>query len=150
LLPLFTVAGGQLYYADTIATASGRTIQRMSVDGGPPSTVVTGVGAMGRGYPWRQMLVVGDTIYWLQEGGLLLSAPISGGVATTRANDVRGPLVSDGTFLYANGNGALVRFRLSDFTMMVIADHEVASDLALDSEALYWANQTGIIKKTRK
>ena len=141
----FAVAGGQLYF-----TSAG-TIEKMSVDGGPTTIVVTGVGALeGPSYRWRQMLVVDNTIYWV-EGSALRSGPISGGVATTRASGVAAPLVSDGTYLYARGNNSVLRIRLTDFSVTPIASGaDGIVDLAVDSEAVYWATPNGFVKKARK
>jgi hypothetical protein len=142
----FAVAGGQLYFA------SAGTIGKMSVEGGPATTVVTGVGALGGpSYLWRQMLVVDNTIFWVESDGLLRSGPISGGVATTRGSGVSGRLTSDGTYLYATGGSSVLRFSLTDFSVTTIAtDSDGMVDLAIDSEAVYWTTPNGFVRKARK
>lgn len=147
--PYFAVAGGQIYYFDS--TAAGRTIEKISVDSGASTTVVTGVGPIAdQSYPWRRMLVFANTIYWVERDGSLRSAPISGGTPTTRATGLEGNLVTDGTYLYATGGGSIRRFRLSDFSAKNITTNEQVVDIALDSEAIFWVTRDGYIRKAPK
>ena len=144
----FAVAGGQLYFKS--ADPAG-TIEKIDVAGGPATTVVTGVGTMaGPSYSPRHMLIVDNTLYWVEADGALRSAPLSGGVATTRATGVAAPLVSDGTYLYAPGTNSVLRFRLSDFSVTSIpTDSGPINHLAVDSEAIYWVSDHAV-KKTQK
>ncbi|MDQ6689065.1 MAG: hypothetical protein M3Z18_00955, partial [Gemmatimonadota bacterium] len=155
----FAVDGGQLYFKMTTGTAT--TIERMSVNGGPSTTVVTGVGGAQQGGGWRSMLVVNGTLYWSEAGtgagsGSIRSVPVSGGVATIRASGLSTSLQnmnSDGVSLYVNDGGSLRRFRLSDFSMTTIAANDAVGDIALDAEAVYWASNITnavVIKKAPK
>lgn len=136
-------AGGYLYFSDT--ASSGYAIKRMSVDGGPATGVVSGVGSTA-----KRMLVIGGTLYW-SEGQTIRSAPTTGGPASTRASGLTNVtrLITDGTSLYVIDAGTIRRFRLSTFEGTTMVSNDAASDIALDSESLYWA-ASARVKKIRK
>ena len=147
--PLIAVADGQLYYTDS--TAAGITIQKMSVNGGPSTTVVSGVEWKPPLFTRRNMVVVGNTIYW-GDTGTIRSAPTAGGTATTRATGLTGipqNMVSDGSFIYFSDGGSLRRLDLSNFSVVTIADDKVG-DIELDGPAVYWTSlgTTMAVKKT--
>jgi hypothetical protein len=143
--PSLVVSGGQLYFIDI--PAFGPTIQRVPINGGAPTTVVTGLtGVSPEG--WGRLLIVGNTLYWTEPGSIR-SAPLSGGIATTRVSGLSGSIssmVSDGTYLYVNDGGSLRRIDLTTFSVTTIAANDDVRDIALDGEAVYWTTKTQVKK----
>jgi hypothetical protein len=146
--PSLAVSGGQLYFIDI--PAFGPTIQRVSIGGGAPTTVVTGLTDVSP-EGWRRLVIVGNTLYWAEPGSIR-SAPLGGGTATTRVSGLSGTIrsmVSDGTYLYVNDGGSLRRIDLSTFSVTTIAENDDVGDIALDTEAVYWTTRT-MVKKAPK
>jgi hypothetical protein len=153
-----TVAGGMLYFSDTL-TGGGRAIKSVPTSGGTP-VVVTTIGNISEAR-WRTMLVVGGTIYWAERGdgsasaGMIRSAPAAGGVATTHVSNLTpnvANMVSDGVNLYVNDGGSLRKYDLATFAATTLAENDDVVDIALDGPAVYWASNgsTREIKKMRK
>ena len=158
-LPILPWTGGMAVAAGNVYYSDGSEIKRISVDSGPSTTLVTGVGTVSPSR--RSMLVVGETLYWAEQGsggstsGSIRSSPISGGSSVLRVSglstEVNG-MASDGTHLYVRDGGSLRRYRLTDFAAETIASDDNVADVALDSEAVYWISNgtTRTIKKRKK
>jgi hypothetical protein len=155
--PVIAVAGGYLYFSDTLGATT--VIKRVPVAGGT-ATVVTDIGTITR-TSWRTMLVVGSELYWSESGnggataGSIRSAPASGGAATTRVSNLSPAvrnMVSDGTYLFVNDGGSLRRYDLATFSATTIDGSGTVADVALDGEGVYWISNGSIraIKKTPK
>jgi hypothetical protein len=150
------VHGGDLYFTNRVAGVV--TIDKIPVDSGPTTTVVTGVGNV-TADAWGKMIIVGSTIYWAESGaggatdGSIRSAPITGGAATTRVSaltaNVRS-MVSDGTHLYVNDGGSIRRYRLSDFYVTTIVENDNVVDIAIDDWSVYWTTRGSSPDAVRK
>jgi hypothetical protein len=157
-LPIFhviTVHGGDLYFTNGVTGMV--TIDKMPVDSGPTTTVVTGIGSVSAS-AWGKMIIVGSTIYWAESGaggvtdGSIRSAPITGGAATTRVSSLTAnvrSMVSDGTYLYVNDGGSIRRYSLSDFSVTTIVENDNVVDIAIDASSVYWTSR-GTAQLVRK
>jgi hypothetical protein len=113
------------------------SVKRVSLDGGPPTTLVSG----------RQLpgaLAVDEThIYWASSNGEIGRAPKGGGDPETiiQAGDGSG-LALDANNIYFTTSAGTVQRRSKqggDLTALAV-DQKVASDFAISGVSLIWAN----------
>ena len=140
-------------YGDAGNIPNSGSILRIGLDGGTPTTLVSGLNTP------EELVVNGGMVYWTaiadagsphEAGTSSVARPSHGGPSTLIVGGQNMPaaIATDGQYLYWGTAGAIIRAKMDGSEASTLATTPGAFELVLDATSLYWTvNSAGTVMK---
>lgn len=135
-----------LYWTTRGADSASGALQKVSLSGGPVSTLASGLGLP------EGIATDATSVYWTNyASGTVQKIAHAGGAVVTLASGQFNPTVIavDATSVYWSTAFSLMKVSKNGGATITLADSQ-AFDIALDATSLYWTDGTSVLKLTPK